>query len=62
MQTASLMKYVKPGTQIQMICIAEYNLRINVIAQFSEMNAFHTTDSAYRHKYRGLYRAMVRGE
>lgn len=42
-----------------MVGVAEYNLRLDVIAQFAGMYPFHSRACAYGHEDGGLYRTMV---
>ena len=50
---------IRTGTQIQMVRIAQNDLRMNILFQFVAMNAFDRADSTYRHKNRRQYIAVV---
>ena len=52
-QAAGLLDDVHAGAEIQVIGIAEYDLRLDVVAQLVHVYAFYGADSAYRHEYRG---------
>ena len=58
MKTSCLAKYVKTGTEIEMICVAEYYLGLDIIAQFMLMHSLDAAHSAYRHEYRCLDHAV----
>src|SRR5947207_2741632 len=60
-QSAQIADDLVTGTQIKMVSISQNNLR----AQFLQCvlrNAFHRTQSAHRHEYRGLDHAMGRSK
>ncbi len=61
-QTASLFENLQPRAQIEVIGVAQNNLRLDVVAQFALVHRFHRSTSPHRHKNRRLYRAVVGGD
>ena len=59
MQTAGLTQYVQSRPEIEVIGIAQNNLRAYILLQIAMIHSFHRTHCAYGHKYGGLYSAMV---
>ena len=61
MQTASLVQNVKSGTEVEVIGVAEDNLRLHLLAQYGEMHTFHTAACSHGHEDRGENLPMVGG-
>ncbi len=59
MQAAGLAQYFSARTQIQVICIAQYDLCAYVVAQFAGMHTLDTAQGAYGHEYRSLNLTVV---
>ncbi len=60
-QTACLAQQFGAGAQIEMICVSENYLCVNIIGQFVTMNSLHRPDSANGHENRCLYSAVGGG-
>ena len=52
MQSAGLLYDVHSRTQIQMICVAQDNLGLDVVFKFVEMHSLDRTHCANRHENR----------
>ena len=61
MQSAGLLYDVHSRTQIQVICVAQDNLGLDVVFKFVEMHSLDRTHCANRHENRGLYSAVRSG-
>ena len=52
-------EYVETRTEVQVICVSEYDLSLYLLFQLAEMNAFNRTACAYWHEDRCLYLSVV---
>ena len=60
MKTAGCSDCIHAGAKIQMIGIAQNNLRLYIVAKLVHMNAFDGTEGTDRHENRSLDRTVVR--
>lgn len=58
-QTAGLFENLDAGAQIEMICIAENDLGLHILAQFALMHSLDTADCPYGHENRSADLAVV---
>ena len=59
-QTTRLLKNFYARSQVQMVGVAQNDLRANVFFQFPLVHSFYGAGSANGHKYGGFYHAMRR--
>ena len=50
MQAAGLFYNVQAGSQVEVIGVAEDNLRLDVVSEFAQVHAFHAAERAHRHE------------
>ena len=58
-EAAGFMQDFGAGTQIEMVGVAQNDLRLYVVAQFAHVHAFHGAACAHRHEDGGLDGAVV---
>ena len=61
MKTACLAKCVKSGAQIKMVGVAQDNLGLDLLTEFSEVNTLDRANRSYGHEDRGLDLSVVGG-
>ena len=59
MQSTGFFYHFQSRTQIKMIGITQYNLRLYILFQLRQMHAFHCSHCTYRHKDRCLNLPVV---
>ena len=59
MQTTSALNDIHTRAQIQMVSVAQNDLRLNIITQFVHVNSLHRAHSAHWHKNWSLDFAVV---
>ncbi len=58
-QAACSSQYVQPGTQVKMVCVAEYYLGFHIVFKVFMVNPFHRSHGADRHENGGPDIPMV---
>ncbi|MPN00186.1 hypothetical protein SDC9_147380 [bioreactor metagenome] len=61
-QTTGLLQNPGTGSEIQVIGVAQNDLRFDVVAQLIESDTFHRTDCPHRHEYRSENIAVIGGQ
>ena len=68
MQPACLVQGIEPWAQVEVVRIAEDDLRVDVVTQLGHVDSLHGADRPDRHEYRGkdlpvvgLYTPSTRG-
>ena len=61
MESSSLAQHIESRSEIEVICVSEYDLRIDILLKLMGMYRLDTADGAYGHEYRGRDTAMVCG-
>ena len=59
MQSTGFLYHFQSRTQIKMIGITQYNLRLYILFQLRQMHAFHCSHCTYRHKDRRFNLPMI---
>ena len=59
MQSAGAFEYVKTGAEVKMIGISQYDLSLDVVSQFMQVDGFYRTDCPHRHEYGGLDLSVI---
>ncbi len=59
MQPTCLTENVGSGTEVEMVCVAEYDTGVYIVVQLALVDTFHTADSADGHEDRCWYGAVV---
>ncbi len=60
-QAAGCADNVAPGPQVQVVRVAKYDLRLDVIAQLPLVDSLDTADSTHRHENRRVDSAVICG-
>ena len=61
-QPTRCFEYFQSGTQIEVVGIAQDDLRFHLVQNFMGVYAFHCAQRADRHKYRRLNLPMIGGD
>ena len=59
MQAAGFLNDVQPRSQVEVIGVAEDNLRLDVASEFAQVHAFHAAERPHGHEYRRFNLAVV---
>ena len=59
MQAAGFLNDVQPRAEVEVIGVAEDNLRLDVVFEFAQVHAFHAAERPHGHEYRRFNLAVV---
>ena len=62
MQASRLTQDIQSRTQVEVIGVAQDDLRLHLLAEFGEVNTLHAAHRTHRHEYRCLYLPVIGGD